>query len=199
LADKIPKILAGYVATNIPSLIWIYKCASCRFFQMPNLCQIVSEQGPPDPGIINPESWCALWAPRNDDPPLAWLARTRDPWLPKTFSVNGRIFPITYVATKQPDLATGLGGKAVTDMTTMLFMFPQRGYWQFWIGSVTSPLDIIWIDVDGRVVHIVKNAPTSSATVYRPAAPAIYVIEAKAGFADANAVMLGSIMQLRFG
>ena len=85
MSAKLSKPLALYLLTNPPSLFWIYKCASCRFF-LPDQrkCQVVSEEGPPRPGEINPEDWCLFWLNREGDAPFSWISRVingeRDPW-----------------------------------------------------------------------------------------------------------------------
>src|SRR5690242_19089944 len=63
-----------------------------------------------------------------------------------SFSVGGKTFRLTYLATNQSMLQNGLMGKKVTSQTTMLFVFPNAGYYPFWMFGVNSSLDIIWIE-----------------------------------------------------
>jgi uncharacterized membrane protein (UPF0127 family) len=118
-----------------------------------------------------------------------------------SFSVGGKTFPITYLATNQSMLANGLMGKKVTGSTTMLFVFPTPGYYSFWMFGVNSSLDIIWVDAPagsnvGKVVYLALDSPPCHVSVvctqYQPTSRADLVIEAKGGFASANGIGLGT-------
>jgi uncharacterized membrane protein (UPF0127 family) len=126
--------------------------------------------------------------------------------VPSTFTVNGKTYAFTYVATDNAQRAAGLMNKRVTNTTTMLFAFPEMGTYQFWMHDTNTSLDMIWIDATGsvgRVVYVYADAqpcsltcpnyPTSSSANY----VANYVIEAKAGFAEANRIQVGT--QIQFG
>lgn len=117
------------------------------------------------------------------------------------FSVGGRTFTFTYVATNDSALHKGLMGAKVTANTTMLFVFPDSGYYPFWMSGVNSSLDIIWVDAPpgaahGTVAYMESQAPPCHASVlcpsYDPTVKANYVIEAKGGFAAANGIKVGT-------
>jgi len=118
-----------------------------------------------------------------------------------SFSVGSKTFDFTYLATNQSALQKGLMGAKVTDSTTELFVFPNAGYYSFWMYGVNSSLDIMWVDAQpgsnvGSVVYMAPNAPPCTlpvvCTSYQPTARANYVIEAKGGFAAANGIKLGT-------
>jgi uncharacterized membrane protein (UPF0127 family) len=124
--------------------------------------------------------------------------------LPSTFTVNGKTFQITYVATDQSEREAGLMNRKITDTTTMLFVFPESGIYPFWMYDTNSSLDILWLSVTGsagRVVYLVTGAPSCYLPIgcpnYTPSAAANYVIEAKAGFARENDVGVGT--EIHFG
>ena len=117
------------------------------------------------------------------------------------FSVEGKTFELTYLATNQSALQKGLMGTKVTNSTTELFVFPNLGYYSFWMFGVNSSLDIMWVDAPpgsnvGTVVFMAADAPPCHVSVictnYEPTARADYVIEAKGGFAAANGIKLGT-------
>lgn len=123
-------------------------------------------------------------------------------FVPSQFTVNGKTFVITYVATNESEWEAGLMNKKVTDTTFMLFIFPKSAVYSFWMYHVNSSLDIIWINVDAnvaRVVYLAADASGCSLALgcpdYTPSSPANYVIEAKGGFAQANGVVVGSAIQ----
>ncbi len=122
---------------------------------------------------------------------------------PSSFSVNGKTYTFTYVATTQQERVDGLMNKEITNTTTMLFAFPTSSPWQFWMKDTNTSLDMIWVNATGnagRVVYLVTGAAPCLADpcpLYTPTASANYVIEAKAGFAAANDISVGTLV--RFG
>jgi uncharacterized membrane protein (UPF0127 family) len=124
--------------------------------------------------------------------------------VPSEFTVNGRTYAFTYVATTQSERQAGLMNKKVTYSTTELFAFPYFGEWQFWMYDTNTSLDMIWVNATGdtgRVVYIVTSAQpcyiASACTVYTPTAPANFVIEARAGFVAANGILTGTQIQFK--
>jgi uncharacterized membrane protein (UPF0127 family) len=122
-----------------------------------------------------------------------------------SFSVGGKTFELTYLATNESELAKGLMGVKVTDTTTELFVFPAAGYYSFWMFGVNSSLDIMWVDTlpgssSGSFVYLALGAPPCHVSVvctsYAPTARADFVIEAKAGFAAANGIKVGTPVTL---
>ncbi len=118
---------------------------------------------------------------------------------PSYFTVNGHTYGITYLATDQSERQTGLMNRKVTNITTMLFVFPSPGSYSFWMSNVNSSLDIVWLNVTGnvgRVVYLVSNAPGCNSgafcPTYDPGSKANWVLEAKGGFAESNGVSIGS-------
>lgn len=118
-----------------------------------------------------------------------------------SFSVGGKTYRFTYVATNQTELQKGLGGVKVTDSTTELFVFPTTDYYTFWMFGVNSSLDIMWVYTPpgsntGTFVYLALDSPPCHSSVlcpnYDPTAKANYVIEAKAGFAAANGIKVGT-------
>jgi len=121
--------------------------------------------------------------------------------VPSGFSVNGRTFAFTYVATTQQEREAGLMNRKVTNTTTMLFAFPYSSNWAFWMYDTNTSLDMIWITAtgdSGRVVYLVAGAQPCfnsfgyGCATYTPSKPANYLIEAKAGFAAANGITTGA-------
>ncbi len=122
--------------------------------------------------------------------------------VPTKFTANGKTFPITDFATTNAQREKGLMNRVVTNTTIMLFVFPQRGQYSFWMLDTNTSLDMIWVDATGdagKVVYVVTSAQpcyaASSCQVYRPSSPSNYVLEAKAGFANANAIGVNTIIQ----
>uniref|UniRef100_A0A7J3VUF3 DUF192 domain-containing protein n=1 Tax=Caldiarchaeum subterraneum TaxID=311458 RepID=A0A7J3VUF3_CALS0 len=78
----------------------------------------------------------------------------------------------------------------------MLFVFEKPGIYSFWMYWMRFPLDIIWVDAEGRVVYLVEKAPPCQVNEpcpsYTPSAEAVHVLEVRAGFVEENRIRLGS-------
>lgn len=124
--------------------------------------------------------------------------------VPTRFSVNGKTYTFTYIATTEQEREAGLMGKAVTNSTTMLFAFPSSAEWAFYMYKTNTSLDMIWVNASadlGSVVFVQLGAApclsliSQQCPLYTPNAPANYVIEAKAGFATTNGIVTGTQIQ----
>lgn len=82
----------------------------------------------------------------------------------------------------------------------MLFPFGQPQVIPIWMKDMQFPIDIIWLDGSGNVLHIEKNAPaciSDPCTIYGQNIPrAQYVLEVASGFADKFGITLHSHMQI---
>jgi uncharacterized membrane protein (UPF0127 family) len=96
----------------------------------------------------------------------------------------------------------GLGGRELLpDDRGMLFVFPQPGEYGFWMKDMLIPIDIIWISAEGQVVFVQTaqpepGVPDNQLTVYRPDAPALYVLEVREGLAAEKGVQVGDTAQI---
>ncbi len=75
----------------------------------------------------------------------------------------------------------------------MIFVFTEPGLYSLWMLNMQFPLDMIWFDHDGNIVHIEKNIPPCKTVVeittcqsVVPDNYASYVLEVTAGFIDQN-------------
>lgn len=81
----------------------------------------------------------------------------------------------------------GLSDRASLDADAgMLFIFPSRGIYPFWMKDMHFPLDMIWIDGD-RIVEIATLPPPASSTIvpatHTPLHAADKILEINAGTA----------------
>ena len=92
----------------------------------------------------------------------------------------------------------GLSGRpAVADDYGMLFIFDAEDRHGFWMKDMQVPIDIVWIDADGRIVHIAHAvAPETYPEVLTPPSPARYVLETRAGYAKQQGWETGTQLDL---
>lgn len=115
-----------------------------------------------------------------------------------TAEFGGVSLKIDYALTEaQREL--GLGGRTtIPNNYGMLFVFATDGYYGFWMKDTLVPLDMFWLNDQGQVVFIEHNVATSSyPNVFYPTAPARYVLETAAGFADLHNIATGTPLELK--
>lgn len=102
------------------------------------------------------------------------------------------------VVDKQAPREQGLSGRTgLGKHTGMLFSFGFPGRYGFWMKDMQFPIDIIWINSKGVVVHIVENAkPEDYPATYINEAPASFVLELASGGAREQGLYLGSKIEL---
>lgn len=87
----------------------------------------------------------------------------------------------------------GLSGRqALPENEVMLFAYEQPDFHGIWMKDMHIDLDIVWLDEEQRVVHIVKNAsPDTYPKIFRPEKPAKYIIEMNAGLVERKSITTG--------
>ena len=86
----------------------------------------------------------------------------------------------------------------------MIFVFSEEQVVPIWMLNMQFPLDIIWFDTNGNVIHIEKNVPpcksaleTATCTVQNADnKKAKYVLEVTSGFTDKFQITEKSKMQI---
>ncbi len=86
----------------------------------------------------------------------------------------------------------------------MLLVFDSPNKHSIWMLNMQFSLDIIWIDGDGKVVHIEKNVPPCKTVIESVTCPsymggdhdAQYVLEVTAGFVAKNNITTESILDI---
>lgn len=82
----------------------------------------------------------------------------------------------------------------------MLFIFEQPDFHAIWMKNCKFPIDILWLDDQGKIVHVAEKVPPCKAEpcpVYQPLQRAAYVVELNAGQARKEKAVVGSRVQFR--
>lgn len=78
----------------------------------------------------------------------------------------------------------------------MLFVFEESAKHSFWMKDMKFPIDIIWLDSDGKVVHVEKRLEPCisvfTCTSYSPSRDSQFVLETVAGFTQRHNVSVGT-------
>lgn len=77
----------------------------------------------------------------------------------------------------------------------MLFTMPNEDRWSFWMKNTRIPLDIIYLDKNGRVVDIHQRRPFDE-TGMTPRQPALFVIELNLGMAQKIGLQRGDVVEI---
>ena len=88
--------------------------------------------------------------------------------------------------------------KSLGENDGMIFPFDSEDYYGFWMMNTSIPLDLIWINAGKQVVYIQNDAQPctiASCPVYKPDAPAKYVLEVNAGFSKDHNIKVGTKAQ----
>lgn len=85
----------------------------------------------------------------------------------------------------------------------MIFVFNEPGLYSLWMLNMQFPLDMMWFDENGKVVHIEENVPPCKAALeiatcqsVVPASDAVYILEVTAGFIEQNNITKDSILTI---
>lgn len=96
------------------------------------------------------------------------------------------------VARTDAERARGLMRRAeLAPDAGMLFLFEASEDHTFWMKDTLIPLDMIFIDEDGRIVGIVERAEPLTLTPREVGAASRYVLEVNGGWAAAHGVRTG--------
>ncbi|ODS41869.1 MAG: hypothetical protein MSIBF_00450 [Candidatus Altiarchaeales archaeon IMC4] len=82
----------------------------------------------------------------------------------------------------------------------MLFIFETESPYSFWMKNMKFPIDMIWINSAGGVVHIEADVPPCTSDPcqsYTPKGSAKYVLEVPANFTRKRGVAVGDVCQIR--
>jgi uncharacterized membrane protein (UPF0127 family) len=95
-----------------------------------------------------------------------------------------------YVANTNSKIVKGLSKvEKLEENEGMIFMYPDEGERIFWMKDMNFPLDILWLNSKGELVHKEENVlPENYPETYGSGIIAQYVMEFNAGFIEKNEI-----------
>lgn len=114
-----------------------------------------------------------------------------------SLQLKGRTIRVMFVDTPETR-AKGLSGRlGLTDEEGMLFVFDEEGKYSFWMKGMLFSIDILWISTDGTIVDIAPNvSPDTYPKSFISQENARYVLELRAGWAQAHDVLVGDVVDI---
>lgn len=118
-----------------------------------------------------------------------------------TATINNHSYNLL-IANDEKSRQIGLSNRKSLDKNTgMLFIFPKKDKYSFWMKNTQIPLDMIWIN-DNKIVYIVKKAPPMAGKdgnlpIYTPTSDANYVLEVNGGESDKYKFKNGDTVTLK--
>ena len=112
--------------------------------------------------------------------------------------IDDDIFLVTVVQTKESRIK-GLSGHISLDKDAgMLFVFEESGIHPFWMKDMDFAIDILWIDQNKRIIHIVSEiAPETFPKAFASQEEALYVLEIADGEAKRRGIHVGDMVVFR--
>lgn len=97
------------------------------------------------------------------------------------------------LADSLPERIKGLSDTPyLPDGIVKLFAFGAEGEHSIWMKDMNYPIDIIWVEKGGAIVHIKQNIePQTYPESFASPKPAWYVIETPAGFVAQSGIFVG--------
>jgi uncharacterized membrane protein (UPF0127 family) len=110
--------------------------------------------------------------------------------------VNGFVI-LADVAITDEDQIKGLSIRdQMNENEGMLFVYGEPSRQSFWMKDMKFPIDIIWLNETGSVVHVEENlrpcVPSLECPSFSPNENAQYVLETIAGFAQKHHLKIGT-------
>jgi uncharacterized membrane protein (UPF0127 family) len=104
------------------------------------------------------------------------------------------------IPTTRELMAKGLAVKnELRENASMLFVYEEPSKQSFWMKDMKFPIDIMWVDSNGKIVHIEENLePCPLAPIcptYAPNTDSQFVLETVSGFAQRHNIGLGTYIK----
>jgi Na+/H+ antiporter NhaD/arsenite permease-like protein/uncharacterized membrane protein (UPF0127 family) len=109
-------------------------------------------------------------------------------FLPRGYAAGRRTFTVVLLCDTDQSRARGLQGfRQLQPKEAALFMFDRPEAVTFWMGSVTFPIDIIFVSPYGYVVEVSPHCQPGSPQFYGSGVPVKWVVETAGG----SGIMVG--------
>jgi len=119
---------------------------------------------------------------------------------PRVLLPSGAVYRLELARTPEEQGQGLMFRESLPEKTGMLFLFGDKGVHRFWMKNTMIPLDMVWMDADGKVLFVSADTPpcrTDPCPSYGPESPAASVLEVAAGRAAREKIVVGSILRFK--
>ena len=112
---------------------------------------------------------------------------------------SGAVYQLELALTPEQQAQGLMYRESLPDRTGMLFVFNESGTHHFWMKNTMIPLDMIWMDENGKVIFVSADTPpcrTEPCATYGPEVPAHQVLEIAGGMAAKEKITVGATLKL---
>ena len=125
-------------------------------------------------------------------------AATPAPAGPRVVLPSGATYALEVVRTPEEQAQGLMFRESLAERTGMLFPFSDKAVHRFWMKNTMIPLDMIWMDTQGKVLFVSPQTPPCVAdpcASYGPDLPAASVLEIAGGMAKKEKVEVASVIR----
>jgi uncharacterized membrane protein (UPF0127 family) len=127
-------------------------------------------------------------------------AATPPPTGPRVILPSGAVYRLELAHTPEQQAQGLMYRESLPEKTGMLFLFDDKGVHRFWMKNTMIPLDMVWMDAEGKVLFVSADTPPCKADPcpsYGPESPAAMVLEIAGGKAVKEKIGVGSVLQVK--
>jgi uncharacterized membrane protein (UPF0127 family) len=110
---------------------------------------------------------------------------------------SGKVLTVELMRTPEERALGVMGRTSLPRDRGLLFIFEESDFHAFWMKNCKFPIDMIWLDENGRVVHLEESVPPCKkdpCPTYSPMRRARYVVEINAGQARQEQALVGATL-----
>jgi len=118
---------------------------------------------------------------------------------PRVVMPSGAVYTVEIARTPEEQAQGLMYRESLPPRAGMIFLFTDGGAHNFWMKNTMIPLDILWIDGQGKVIFVSANTPpckSDPCPSYGPKAPAPTVLEIAGGMAAKEGIGEGSELKV---
>ena len=117
---------------------------------------------------------------------------------PRVSLPSGAVYGLELARTPEEQAQGLMFRESLPEKTGMLFLFGDKGVHRFWMKNTMIPLDMVWMDSEGKVLFVSADTPACKADPcpsYGPESPAASVLEIAGGKAAKEKITVGSVLR----
>ncbi|OGG28028.1 hypothetical protein A3A59_06300 [Candidatus Gottesmanbacteria bacterium RIFCSPLOWO2_01_FULL_42_10] len=131
---------------------------------------------------------------------LVWfLLKPAEPQNQATVKIGNTIYKVD-IADTEVEREQGLSGRpSLARDSGMLFVFPEKRPYAFWMKDMQFPLDFIWI-ADNQIADMTASVPVPSGNnlpTYQPQVPVDLILEINAGEIKKQGFQIGQKVDIK--